>query len=319
MQDGIQRHSRTKMVLPLRVWLDERASETAPSQWAHTIDTCEVGCRLGGLRSELSPGQIITVQRGQYKAPFRVIWCRQLAPHENQAGIEAVDQRTNIWNMNSMPAIDRVEASPAQDRVPSLAVSKVPALNVRAQQKSNRKAPQRGLRWALSFGFLILTLALGLLFYHRLFSQSQRAEIGPLLPAPPTARDLARLTPKPHLMLASLTKPLDSSTIRLQVAEAPTGRVVYPVPPFESISGKVQLQVVIAANGLVKQIHLLSGKQPLAEAAAEAVRLWHYASLQGIDRSTDRETTVTVSFLGGDAVSLQFPSAKFGAPISKSE
>jgi hypothetical protein len=274
---------------------------------------------VGGLRTELSPGQIITVQRGQHKAPFRVIWSRRLAPHENQAGIEAVDPRTNIWNMTSVPAIDRVESFPTQDRVTPLAVSKVSALNARAQQKSNRRAPQRGMRWALSLGFLILTLALGLLFYHRLFSASQRVEIEPLLPVPPTARDLARLTPKPHLMLASLTKPLDTSTIRLQVAEAPTGRVVYPVPPLESISGKVQLQVVIAANGLVKQIHLLSGKQPLAEAAAEAVRLWHYASLQGIDRSTDRETTVTVSFLGGDAVSLQFPSSKFSAPTSKSE
>jgi hypothetical protein len=68
------------------------------------------------------------------------------------------------------------------------------------------------------------------------------------------------------------------------------------------------LQIVIAANGLVKQIHVLSGKQPLAEAAAHAVRLWHYSSFPGQDPSTERETTVTVSFLGTDAVSLEFPS-----------
>jgi outer membrane biosynthesis protein TonB len=81
------------------------------------------------------------------------------------------------------------------------------------------------------------------------------------------------------------------------------------VTPDDSIRGKVHLQVVIAANGLVKQIHLLSGNQSLAQAAAEAVRLWHYGSLQGSDRSTERETSVTVSFLGTDAVSLEFPSA----------
>jgi Gram-negative bacterial TonB protein C-terminal len=79
--------------------------------------------------------------------------------------------------------------------------------------------------------------------------------------------------------------------------------------PDDSVGGKVRLQIIIAGNGLVKQIHVLSGKQPLAEAAAQAVRLWHYSSFQGSDRSTERETSVTVSFLGTDAVFLEFPSS----------
>jgi TonB family protein len=85
--------------------------------------------------------------------------------------------------------------------------------------------------------------------------------------------------------------------------------VVYPVAPDDSIRGKVRLQIIIAANGVVEQIHALSGKQPLAEAAAQAVRLWHYSSFPGRERLTERETSVTVSFVGTDAVSLQFPSS----------
>ncbi len=117
-------------------------------------------------------------------------------------------------------------------------------------------------------------------------------------------------------MPASLTKPLDPSASRVEVAEAPTGNVVYPAPD-DFITGKVRLQIVIAANGLVKQIHVLSGRQPLAEAAAEAVRLWHYASFTGPGSVNERQTSVTVSFLGTDAVSLEFPRANSGGSSSK--
>jgi TonB family protein len=82
------------------------------------------------------------------------------------------------------------------------------------------------------------------------------------------------------------------------------------VAPDAGITGKVRLQIIVAASGLVKQIHLLSGNQVLAQSAAEAVRLWHYGSLQGSDLATERETSVTVSFLGNDAVVLEFPRAQ---------
>jgi Gram-negative bacterial TonB protein C-terminal len=317
MLQGTQRYSRTKMVLPLRVWLDHQAGEAASSQWAHTIDTCDVGCRIGGLRTELAPGQIITVQRGQQKAAFRVIWSKHLAANENQAGIEAVDQRMNIWATNAPTMTDPADSLAAGMPVHSMVDPRVSRSIASTEEKLIPGTAQRRLRFGWGLGFLFLSLAASLLFYHQVLSESGRLEIGPLAPAPPTARDLARLTPKPHFMLASLTKPLDASIARVQVAEAPTGRVVYPVAPDESVSGKVRLEIVIAANGLVKQIHLLSGKLPLAEAAAQAVRLWHYGSFQGTDGTTERETSVTVSFLGGDAVSLQFPPSKLSAPSRK--
>ncbi|MGB9492907.1 MAG: hypothetical protein WCA92_20775, partial [Terriglobales bacterium] len=117
MYEDIQRYARTKMVLPLRVWLDDRATEASPALWAHTIDTSDNGCRIGGLRSELAPGQIVTLQRGKHKAAFRVIWSKQLEPHENQAGVEAVDNGIPIWLANSS-AVEPVNSTP---RLPSAA------------------------------------------------------------------------------------------------------------------------------------------------------------------------------------------------------
>jgi Gram-negative bacterial TonB protein C-terminal len=316
MYDAVQRCSRTKMVLPLRVWLEDLSAET-PTHLAHTIDTSEIGCRLGGLRTELFPGQIITLQRGQHKAPFRVIWSRQLEPHENQAGLEAVDHSVNIWSVN--PQVNPAEnerVRPMPQAASSTTVSyKVAPGKAESNQKSVLTRARRRLSWCLGVSLLLLSMGMGLYIAFQEFPDSTQAAI-PRVPSPPTAEDLARLTPKPHPMPASLTRPLDPSASRVEVAEAPTGYIVYPAPD-DLITGKVRLQIVIAANGLVKQIHVLSGKQPLAEAAAEAVRLWHYASSTQPGPVNDRQTSVTVSFLGTDAVSLEFPHARPGAASSK--
>ncbi len=87
------------------------------------------------------------------------------------------------------------------------------------------------------------------------------------------------------------------------------GHVVYPVAPDVSIRGKVRLQIIVAANGVVKHIHALSGNAVLAEAAARAVQLWRYSSITGNEQIAERETSVTVTFVGRDAVSLQFPNS----------
>jgi hypothetical protein len=292
MPEGTQRCSRTKMVLPLRVWLSAQAGETLPPQWAHTIDISHIGGRLGGLRSELSPGQTIALQRGRHKASFRVIWSKHLAANEHHAGIEALDYRRNIWGVELPP-------SPF---VPKAATSARTA----TRKFIELAAPSR-VGWGLSFGLLFLGLALGLSPFVKTFYAPARLAIQLPEPAPPSAEDLARLTPKPHLVPVLLTRTLASSASRVQVAETPIGHVVYPVAPDDGIRGKVRLQIIIAANGVVKQIHALSGKQPLAEAAAQAVHLWRYSSFPGRERLTERETSVTVSFVGTDAVSLEFP------------
>lgn len=300
MPEGTQRCSRTKMVLPLRVWLNEQPGETLRTQLAHTIDISHIGCRLGGLRTELSPGQNISLQRGQNKASFRVIWSKRLAADENQAGIEALDYGRNIW---------------AVELPPSPFAPKGSASSRGATHKFIPLVAHPRVRWGLSLGLLLLGLALVGSRFRGSLDESGRLATRPPVPAAPSAEDLARLTPAPHPAPVSLPRTSASSTSRMQVAEAPIGHVVYPMAPDDSIRGKVRLQIIIAANGAVKQIRALSGKQPLAEAAAQAVRLWRYSSFSGIgsgigsgiERLAERETSVTVSFVG-DAVSLEFPS-----------
>ena len=317
MYQDVQRYARTKMVLPLRVWLDDRQVEASPALLAHTIDTSDSGCRLGGLRTELSPGQIITLQRGKYKAAFRVIWSKQLAPHENQAGVEALDNSIPIWLASS--AAPEPAKPVAKLPVGSEAVSPaVPALNKPQPGPRQRTAHASGdlLYWGAAAALAIFSLSIGLYLYSHVFSGSTQSAIQPPVPGLPTAEDLARLGPKPHLRVL-VSRPLDPSPTRVEVAEAPTGHVVYPTAPENSGPGKVRLQIVVAANGLVKQIHVLSGKQQLAEAAAQAVRMWHYASLSATSPFKERQTSVTVSFVGADAVSLQFPRANAIAQTSE--
>ncbi|HEY6763840.1 MAG TPA: energy transducer TonB [Candidatus Sulfotelmatobacter sp.] len=214
-----------------------------------------------------------------------------MAANENQAGIEALEYDKNIWGVEL----------PTLSAIPEVTVASPSA----TQKKVERAKSRPRLSWAL--GLLLLSLMLGLSIYY-VFSSSGRAMLLSPVPAVPSAQDLARLTPKPR-PTPILAKTWDSSTPRVQVAESPTGHIVYPVAPDDSIKGRVRLEMVIAANGLVKQIHALSGNQTLAEAAAEAVRFWRYTPLPNNNVVAERETTVTVSFRGTDAVFLEFPSS----------
>jgi hypothetical protein len=95
-----RRRKRTKMVLPLRVWVDGSNGAGAEFQFAHTLDITQEGARLGGLRSQLKPGQVITLQRGRHKMQFRIKWTKQLPSKELQAGIESLEPEKNIWGLD---------------------------------------------------------------------------------------------------------------------------------------------------------------------------------------------------------------------------
>jgi hypothetical protein len=302
------------MVLPLRVWLNGQGGEAPSAQLAHTIDISPIGCRLGGLRERPFPGQTIALQRGQHKAAFRVVWSSQLAANENQAGIEALDYGRNIWGVELPPApfapktsnaaVQNVVVSPS----PSPSSSSSPARVQQSNASFPKVLPSAYLNWKFGMGLLVLAV-FGGWSLHQVVSGGNRIEIYARIPGPPSSKDLAPPKLKPRAESALLTKTLDSSTARLQVGEAPVGHVVYPVAPDGSSKGKVSLQIIVAANGVVKQIRAVGGAQSLAEAAARAVRLWRYRPITGGEQIAQRETSVVVNFVGGDVVSLQFPSS----------
>lgn len=381
MPEGVQRYQRTKMVLPLRVWSDEQEPDVAPLQLAYTLDISPIGGRLGGLRTQVEPGQTLTLQRGQQKTHVRVIWSKQLAPTEIQAGFETLELGKRIWDVDLPQQAQALhdarqqqlaEAHAAQEKLEEEAWARqtsahessdeeIPVEQARAREGEVQESPeisfeqQAGepadpeqypghydvqrvepiyvepdpvvirraavrhmpiappaiqMRWIGIAAGLILLSSVGVFMQYKLFGTSSVATIEAPSAKPPTAEELAAMTPKPRKILprvAAATPDNDSS--RLKVAEAPQGHVAYPVAPEAGTKGKVDLKVVIATDGRVKQIQLRSGKQLLAQAAEQAIKLWRYSKHAIDGEPVEAETTVTVSFLGDDAVSLHFPQS----------
>ncbi len=100
---------------------------------------------------------------------------------------------------------------------------------------------------------------------------------------------------------------------RLLVAERPEGRLVYPVSPRATLAGTVNLNVLIGTDGRIKQASILSGNRQLGVAAVRAVRLWRYRGHQLNGQPAEAETEVSISYFGGDAVSIKFlPGGSLG-------
>jgi hypothetical protein len=90
----------------------------------------------------------------------------------------------------------------------------------------------------------------------------------------------------------------------LSVSELPQGHFAYPVVSEPNLVGELRLKAVIGADGLVKQVTVLSGNSKLAEVGMRAVRQWHYAPYQVLGSPVEVETQIKMSFFGEDAVSV---------------
>jgi len=91
---------RRKMVLPVTVVRGQGGEK----QLAHTLDVTEISARLGGLRIQLVPGEIIEIQRGGVKAKFQVHWIALPGTElQGQAGIRGLNVGKSIWSIH-LPA-----------------------------------------------------------------------------------------------------------------------------------------------------------------------------------------------------------------------
>jgi TonB family protein len=313
MPPGVQRYSRTKMVLPLRVWPADESGQNVEPQLAHTVDISPIGGRLGGLRNPLPTGQTIMLQRGKNKAEFRVIWTKQLGPGEIQAGVESVAFEEKLWGIELPDGPGSPANSPAQpdfaiptplslaDKCPEpVQTSIIPHVT---QPVNLRK------RWiAVAAGLLAVAV---LVFVGRWILRGSEPVATIALPANtpavvvPTVSGSAR--PYGNVKVVFSKVDAGSGSNRLQVAEVPQGRVIYPDAPDANLTGTVGMKAVIATDGRVKEIHVLSGNRILAEAAVQAVRFWRYAHHELNGEAVEAETNVTISFHGRDAVSISFP------------
>lgn len=110
---------RRRMVLPVKVTLDQ------VNHLAHTVDITHTGARLGGLRTQLQPGMIVTLQRGSKKAKFQIEWIRQLGMNEQFSipVFRATPMPTNVLVIISSVRIADSTADPRTMIVPNLASS----------------------------------------------------------------------------------------------------------------------------------------------------------------------------------------------------
>jgi membrane protein involved in colicin uptake len=68
--------------------------------------------------------------------------------------------------------------------------------------------------------------------------------------------------------------------------------------------GELHLKALIAPDGSVKDVTVVSGDPKLADAGIRAVRRWHYNPYEASATQAERETLINMKFFGEDAVSV---------------
>ncbi len=92
----------------------------------------------------------------------------------------------------------------------------------------------------------------------------------------------------------------------LEVSRPPR-QIIYPQVADRSARGKVSLRAVVTADGMVREVKILSGDDTLAQAAARAVRQWQYGPYYQDGHAVGTETNVDFSFVSADVISISFP------------
>ena len=102
------------------------------------------------------------------------------------------------------------------------------------------------------------------------------------------------------IVMAGLTAMITIGGLSPAQAEARLLRRTEPIYPTEALaahrSGNVVLEVQVAEDGSVSDIHTLNGDPLLAAAAADAIRNWRYQPYRRRDRPSPFQTDVTMSF-----------------------
>jgi TonB family protein len=111
-----------------------------------------------------------------------------------------------------------------------------------------------------------------------------------------------------HHPVAAATAEFETSAdrLRMRISGRPR-KLVYPVCPETQARGTVSLKAVVGFDGAVNQVRVLTGDRMLAAAAVAAVRQWRYEPFSGSAQSQERETSIKVSFISNQVVSVSFP------------
>ena len=110
--------------------------------------------------------------------------------------------------------------------------------------------------------------------------------------------------PKPSIQVSEVPARVTTSAAeRTPVAADSAGVVTHSVQPGYptlarqmKVQGAVTLQALIGRDGLIQDLHVLSGPPILAKAALEAVRQWHFKPHYQGAETVETEAKITVNF-----------------------
>lgn len=147
-------------------------------------------------------------------------------------------------------------------------------------------------------------------------TQSVVRPLPPVAPSPAVEKPKHRLAPAPppsvttvarkETFVAALPKSNTpfAADPRQFVSELPQGHFASPVVADSNEVGELHLKALIAADGSVKDVTVVSGDPKLAQAGIRAVRRWHYNPYEASATQAERETLINMRFFGQDAVSV---------------
>jgi hypothetical protein len=91
--------NRSKMVIGVRLSSTKDKTDTA-AMMVHTLDISPTGAKLAGLREQMQPGDLLTLQRQHKRVKCKVVWCREVGPREIQVGVQFVDSDPAFWGVD---------------------------------------------------------------------------------------------------------------------------------------------------------------------------------------------------------------------------
>ena len=102
---------RVQIVLSVR--LHQNAQPTHVWDAACTYDISAGGARLTGMHGQYSVDEIVTLERGKYRADFRVAWVgRQGTPLHRQMGVQLLEPDKQIWDVDLAALQEQYEPLP---------------------------------------------------------------------------------------------------------------------------------------------------------------------------------------------------------------
>jgi TonB family protein len=126
----------------------------------------------------------------------------------------------------------------------------------------------------------------------------------------PVSGAIPPVMPKPRLHRADSTPNLPFSAPDSGVgivASRPPLRFAYPDYTDVRTRGVVALTAVVASDGAVRSVRVVSGNRALAAAAVQSIRHWRYRPYLKDGQPIATETNIVISFFSNDAISMSFP------------